>query len=68
MAVKKQYTKDKTERITIRVNAVLGNYITNRSNKLGVAKNEYVRSVLFQQMSAEEMMKAIEQKPTAPKK
>lgn len=68
MASKKQYTKDKTERITVRVNAVLGNYITNRANKLGVPKNEYVRSVLFQQMSAEEMLKAIEQKPTTPKK
>lgn len=61
-----QYTKDKTKRLSFRVNDVLYDWVSNRANALGVSPCDFSRSVLFQNMSAEEMLRAIDtpKKPT----
>lgn len=61
----KQYTKDKTNRLSFRVNESLYNWVCNRAQALGCSPCDYARSIIFQQMSAEETLKAIDLKGKA---
>lgn len=56
----KQYTKDKTARLSFRVNDSLYEWVSNRATKLGVSPCEYARSLLFQQMAVEEALRSTE--------
>lgn len=53
-----QYTKDKTARLSFRVNESLYGWVSNRASKLGVSPCEYARSLLFQQMALEEALRS----------
>lgn len=55
-----QYSKDKTRRLSFRVNDRLADWVDGRAKALGVSPCEYARSVLFQQMSTEEMLRNID--------
>lgn len=56
----KQYTKDKTSRLSFRVNDSLYNWVCNRAQALGISPCDFARSIIFQQMSAEETLRAID--------
>jgi len=62
----KQYTKDKTARLSFRVNDTLYNWVQSRAEKLGVSPCDFARSLLFQQMSIEETLRAVETPKAAP--
>lgn len=62
--MKTQYTKDKTNRLSFRVNDALAAWVDSRAKSLGVSPCEYARSVLFQQMAVEESLRSIDAKPT----
>lgn len=55
-----QYSKDKTRRLSFRVNDRLADWVDERSKVLGVSPCEYARSVLFTQMSIEASLSAID--------
>lgn len=55
-----QYTKDKTKRLSFRVNDTLYDWVAKRSNALGVSPCDFARSLLFQNMAAEEMLRTID--------
>lgn len=55
-----QYTKDKTKRLSFRVNDTLYDWVAKRSNALGVSPCDFARSLLFQNMAAEEMLRSVE--------
>lgn len=55
-----QYTKDKTKRLSFRVNDTLYDWVAKRSNSLGVSPCDFARSLLFQNMAAEEMLRSVE--------
>lgn len=55
-----QYTKDKTARLSFRVNDSLAVWVTNRAKALGVTPCDYARSLLFQHMAMEESLRAID--------
>lgn len=40
------YTKDKTHRITLRLNDEQFNYVLTDADKLGISPSEYIRQVL----------------------
>lgn len=48
-----QYTKDKTNRLSFRVNESLYDWVQKKAKKLGISPCDYARSVLFQQQSVE---------------
>lgn len=54
-----RYTKDKSYRFSFRVNESLYDWVEKRAQKLGVTPCDLVRSLLFQQMSAEATLAAI---------
>ena len=56
----KQYSKDKTSRLSFRVNDALYNWVEARAHALGVSPCDYARSLLFQQMSVEEALRSVE--------
>lgn len=56
----KQYTKDKTARLSFRVNDALYDWVKNKSNSLGVSPCDFARSVLFQQMAVEQTLRDID--------
>lgn len=56
----KQYTKDKTTRLSFRVNEALSGWVNKRAQALGVTPCDFARSLLFQQMAVEESLKNIE--------
>lgn len=56
----RQYTKDKTARLSFRVNDTLYDWVSKRANTLGVSPCDYARSVLFQQMAVEETLRSID--------
>lgn len=56
----KQYTKDKTARLSFRVNDALADWVNTRAQALGVSPCDFARSLLFQQMAVEESLKSIE--------
>lgn len=56
----RQYTKDKTARLSFRVNDTLYDWVSKRANALGVSPCDYARSVLFQQMAVEEALRNID--------
>ena len=60
-----RYTKDKDHRFSFRVNDALFNWVNDRAKKLGVSPCDLVRSYLFQQMSAEATLAAINIDSTA---
>lgn len=60
-----RYTKDKDHRFSFRVNDALFNWVNDRAKKLGVSPCDLVRSYLFQQMSAEATLAAINNDSTA---
>ena len=62
--MKTQYTKDKTNRLSFRVNDALAEWVGKRAEELGVSPCEYARAVLFQQMSVEAALRAVDTKPT----
>lgn len=55
-----QYTKDKTKRLSFRVNDALYDWVAKRSSTLGVSPCDFARSLLFQNMAAEEMLRSVE--------
>lgn len=55
-----QYTKDKTARLSFRVNDTLYGWVQTKAEKLGVSPCDFARSVLFQQMAAEQMLRDID--------
>lgn len=57
--MKTQYTKDKSARLSFRVNEALRDWVWTRAAALGVTPCDYARSVLFQQMSAESVLATI---------
>lgn len=63
----RQYTKDKTARLSFRVNDALYDWVTKRAEVLGVSPCDFARSLLFQQMSVEAALSAIDnpKKPVA---
>lgn len=63
----RQYTKDKTARLSFRVNDALYDWVARRASVLGVSPCDFARSVLFQQMSVEAALSAIDNnsKPVA---
>ena len=63
----RQYTKDKTARLSFRVNDALYDWVARRAAVLGVSPCDFARSVLFQQMSVEAALSAIDNnnKPVA---
>ena len=61
---KTQYTKDKTFRFTFRVNETLYNWVQRKADTLGVTPCDFVRSVIFNQMAAEDFFRATD-KPVA---
>lgn len=63
----KQYTKDKTARLSFRVNDALYDWVVNRAETLGVTPCDFARSLLFQQMSVETALRSIDtpQQPVA---
>lgn len=62
----RQYTKDKTARLSFRVNDALANWVAARAEKLGVSPCDYARSVLFNQMAVEETLRSIDTKTPEP--
>lgn len=56
----RQYTKDKTARLSFRVNDALSAWVNKRAQALGVSPCDFARSLLFQQMAVEESLKSIE--------
>lgn len=56
----KQYTKDKTARLSFRVNDALYDWVKTRASALGVSPCDFARSQLFSQMAMEESLRAIE--------
>lgn len=56
----RQYTKDKTARLSFRVNDALSAWVNKRAQVLGVSPCDFARSLLFQQMAVEESLKSIE--------
>ena len=62
----RQYTKDKTARLSFRVNETLYGWVSARAEKLGVSPCDYARSVLFQQMAVEQTLREIDS-PVTPK-
>lgn len=56
----KQYTKDKTARLSFRVNDTLYDWVSTRASRLGVSPCDYARSVLFEKMSLEETLRSID--------
>jgi len=62
--MKTQYTKDKSSRLSFRVNETLRDWVWNKAHTLGVTPCDYARSVLFQQMSAEAVLATIGTKKT----
>ena len=62
--MKTQYTKDKSSRLSFRVNETLRDWVWNKAHTLGVTPCDYARSVLSQQMSAEAVLATIGTKKT----
>ena len=58
----KQYSKDKTRRLSFRVNDRLADWVDERARVLGVSPCEYARTVLFNQMSVEASLASIDSK------
>lgn len=56
----RQYTKDKTARLSFRVNDTLYDWVSKRSNALGVSPCDFARSLLFQQMAVEQALRDID--------
>ena len=56
----RQYTKDKTARLSFRVNDALYDWVARRAQALGVSPCDFARSLLFQQMSVEAALSAID--------
>lgn len=55
-----QYSKDKTRRLSFRVNDALADWVERRAKELGVGPCEYARTLLFQQMAIEAQLRAID--------
>lgn len=62
----RQYTKDKTARLSFRVNDVLAAWVNRRAQALGVSPCDFARSLLFQHMAMEESLKTIEAAKPSP--
>lgn len=58
--MKTQYTKDKVCRLSFRVNSALYDWVADRAKVLGVSPCDFARNVLFQQMSVEATLRAID--------
>lgn len=58
--MQKQYTKDKTARLSFRVNQALYDWVESRAKLLGVSPCDFARSLLFQQMSVEAALSSID--------
>ena len=56
----RQYTKDKTARLSFRVNDTLYDWVSKRANSLGVSPCDFARSLLFQQMAVEQALRDID--------
>lgn len=54
---KKQYTKDLSGRISFRANGAMMAYLTARAETLGETPSSLVRSLVFQQMSTEALLR-----------
>lgn len=61
--MKNQYTKDKNCRLSFRVNEALYDWVAERAQILGVSPCDFARNVLFNQMSVEVTLRAIDAKP-----
>jgi hypothetical protein len=57
------YTKDKTARLSFRVNEALAAWVGRKAQNLGVSPCDFARSVLFSQMAMEQALRDIDTKP-----
>lgn len=56
------YTKDKTSRLSFRVNDALAAWVAHKARNLGVTPCDFARSCLFQQMAMEQAFRDMDGK------
>lgn len=53
------YTKDKTIRITVRLDKPSSDFVTSSAQQLGVTPSQFVRQIIYQQMYAQKQVQQV---------